>query len=253
MFDRKTYKTMAKEQLKGKWGLPFCVILICSIVLAIFNVIPELTLPQAQYELFSLITLPIFYILVGTITIAQAYFFVEFVKDKNNTVLNTFFEGFSLWVKGTLGLLWMMLWLVLWSFLFIIPGIVKIFSYSQMVFVLAENPHVGVRKAMRISKEMTKGYKGDLFFLSVSFIGWYLLTSIPFILILFFTPIVLGEINLLFYGGLYGSILLGTLLAPYYYTTHIYAYFYLKKAALDRKALSPGDFEKKSHGKTIEQ
>ncbi len=242
MFDRKEYKQSAKKQLHGKWLLPLCILLGCSIVSALFNVIPEITLEGEQYSLFSIISVPIFYILLGTITIAQAYFFIEFVKDNEGTTVSTFFEGFSLWLKGTLGLLWMGLWIALWSLLFFIPGIIKVFSYSQMFYVLAEHPKVGVRKALRISKEITKGYKGDLFFLSVSFIGWYLLTSIPLFVTLVITPIALGEINIVFIIAFTVTMLLANGIAPYYFTTHTYAYKYLKQAAIDRKAVSYSDF-----------
>ncbi len=75
-------------------------------------------------------------------------------------------------------MLWYSLWVFLWTLLFIVPGIVKAFSYSQMFFILAEYPDIGVRKAMQISKTMTKGNKGDLFVMCLSFIGWEILAAL---------------------------------------------------------------------------
>lgn len=70
--------------------------------------------------------------------------------------------------------------MALWSFLLIIPGIVKGLSYSQMFFILAEYPDIGVRRAMQLSKEMTNGYKADLFVMEISFIGWAILADLSF-------------------------------------------------------------------------
>lgn len=48
-------------------------------------------------------------------------------------------------------------------------------AYGMNWFVLAEHPESGVLNAMKISKRITKGYKGKLFLLELSFIGWWLL------------------------------------------------------------------------------
>ena len=45
-----------------------------------------------------------------------------------------------------------------------------------MFFILAENPDIPVRKAMRMSILMTNGHKADLFKLDMSFIGWTILS-----------------------------------------------------------------------------
>jgi uncharacterized membrane protein len=63
----------------------------------------------------------------------------------------------------------------LWSLLLIIPGIVKGYSYSMVPYILADNPNIGVKKAIALSNEMTMGHKSDMFVLDLSFIGWYLL------------------------------------------------------------------------------
>ncbi len=63
----------------------------------------------------------------------------------------------------------------LWYLLFIIPGIVKSYSYSMVPYILAENPNIGIRRAIELSNDMTDGHKFDMFVLDLSFIGWYLL------------------------------------------------------------------------------
>jgi uncharacterized membrane protein len=64
--------------------------------------------------------------------------------------------------------------------LFIIPGIVKSYAYMMMPYILADCPTVTAREALRLSRRMTKGHKGKLFVLTLSFIGWGILTVLTF-------------------------------------------------------------------------
>ena len=77
----------------------------------------------------------------------------------------------------------------LWSLLLIIPGIIKAYAYSMVPYILADNPNIGVKKAIALSNEMTRGHKFDMFILDLSFIGWYLLGTLALgIGILFVLP-----------------------------------------------------------------
>lgn len=71
-------------------------------------------------------------------------------------------------------------YIFLWTLLLIIPGIIKTYSYSMVPYILADNPNIGVKKAIALSNEMTIGHKFDMFVLDLSFIGWYLLGAIAF-------------------------------------------------------------------------
>jgi len=109
------------------------------------------------------------------------------------------------------GILWMALWVMLWSLLFVIPGIIKALSYFATPFILAEYPNVTATEALRLSKRMTKGYKGQLFVMMLSFIAWVLLSGLT-----------LGILGIVF-------------VFPYLYLT--YAGFY---AELRDKAIADG-------------
>lgn len=83
------------------------------------------------------------------------------------------------------------IYIFLWSLLLIIPGIIKYYAYRMVPYILAENPNIGVTKAIELSNEMTKGHKFDMFVLDLSFIGWYLLGSLAFgIGVIFVNPYV---------------------------------------------------------------
>ncbi len=68
----------------------------------------------------------------------------------------------------------------LWSLLFVIPGIIKQYSYSMAFYVLADNPELTAREALAKSKEIMQGHKLDLFVLHLSFIGWFFLVGLTF-------------------------------------------------------------------------
>lgn len=89
------------------------------------------------------------------------------------------FLGFERFGKALGLMVYQSIFIFLWSLLFIIPGIIAAIRYSQAFFVLADDPEKGIRDCMNESKMMMKGNKGKYFLLSLSFIGWYLLTGIP--------------------------------------------------------------------------
>ena len=74
----------------------------------------------------------------------------------------------------------------LWS-LTIIGGIIKHYQYLMIPYVIAENPNISKKEAFRLSKEMTKGNKWNIFKTDISLIGWELLNILSFgLLQLFF-------------------------------------------------------------------
>ena len=77
------------------------------------------------------------------------------------------------------------LYIVLWTLLFIIPGIIKSFSYAMAPYILAEHPEMTASEAITESRHMMDGNKWRLFCLDFSFIGWSLLCSLPVIVVVF--------------------------------------------------------------------
>ena len=75
------------------------------------------------------------------------------------------------------GYLWMNLWIFLWSFLFIIPGIIKAYSYAMTPYLLAAYPDIRATDALKLSMRIMQGHKLELFVLQLSFIGWAILSS----------------------------------------------------------------------------
>ena len=61
-----------------------------------------------------------------------------------------------------------------------IPAIVKMYQYYMVDYILADNPEISWREALKQSKFMMKGEKFKTFVLTLSFMGWLLLGSLFF-------------------------------------------------------------------------
>ena len=64
--------------------------------------------------------------------------------------------------------------------LFIIPGIIAIYRYSMVNYIMAENHNMDIMDILRESGRMMKGNKWRLFCLQFSFIGWSILSTLAF-------------------------------------------------------------------------
>ena len=119
-------------------------------------------------------------ILSSGLALGLTKFFLNVAKGENAEVKDIF--GMLKYSFKAFGLVFMIsLFTLLWSCLFIIPGIIAAFRYSQAIIIMAENPEIGIMEAIRQSKEMMVGHKMELFVLSLSFIGWSILASITVI------------------------------------------------------------------------
>lgn len=87
-------------------------------------------------------------------------------------------DGHFLGSVGTQLLMSLYIWL--WSLLFVVPGVIKSYSYSQTMFIKAENPNISASRAIELSKIMMEGHKWDLFILHCSFFGWALLSAVTY-------------------------------------------------------------------------
>ena len=65
-----------------------------------------------------------------------------------------------------------------WSLLFVIPGIIKMYSYAMAPYILADNPDMDAMEVIDTSRNMMNGNKWSLFCLDLSFIGWHILCAL---------------------------------------------------------------------------
>lgn len=84
-------------------------------------------------------------------------------------------DGFAFLGKLILLNIVMGIFVYLWSLLFLIPGIIAQYRYRFAIYNLCENPQIGILEAINMSKAQTAGFKGTLFVLDLSFLGWSIL------------------------------------------------------------------------------
>jgi len=132
----------------------------------------------------------VLYIVISIVTgVMQAGFMSYCLKVSRNheTDMRDIFDGFSFFFKVVWLNILMNILISLWSLLFIVPGIIAYYRYSQAIFLLFDNPEMSALDCIRKSKELTMGHKADLFVLDFSFFGWLLLGV--FIEILIYAPV----------------------------------------------------------------
>lgn len=146
--------------------------------------------------------------LMGPLEVGGRKYFIQSAQHFDNKRCFRFaFDGQNyLGIVGTMFL--RAIFTFLWTLLFIIPGIVKSYAYRMVPYILADNPNIGASRAIELSNNMTRGHKFDMFVLDLSFLGWYLLGLLAFLI-----------------GGLF--------VAPYQYATEAELYLVLRSNAIE--------------------
>ena len=165
--DRVTLKTMAKSQIKGNIGILLLIALIVALISSAINMIPAAGRIALAVVLGPWFSFNMTLIYLG-LTKGQKPQIADIFKDINN-----FWPAFKVQLLTSV-------FTMLWSLLFYIPGMVKSISYSQAMYILAENPGMGAREAITKSKQMMHGHKMEFFILVLSFIGWEILGAFTF-------------------------------------------------------------------------
>lgn len=118
----------------------------------------------------------LFRLLVGSaVEVGNARYNARLIDGERPTI-GTLFTGFKQYGSAIGMVVLRFVYTFLWSLLFIIPGIMKSYSYAMAPFVLADNPGMTANQAITRSKEIMQGNRWRLFCLEISFIGWALLT-----------------------------------------------------------------------------
>jgi uncharacterized membrane protein len=108
-------------------------------------------------------------------------FFCLGVARRIEAGYGSLFEMFAWFIRYLWLNILMGIFIFLWSLLLVIPGIIAAYRYSMAQYIFFDDPEKGALQCIRESKAMTRGYKGKLFVLDLSFIGWAILSIIPFV------------------------------------------------------------------------
>ena len=157
----KDYRKLAWSKLSGNWGTAILAMLIYMVIIGISSIVAVGP-----------------FILAGILGVGLYGVYLGIIRGKE-TKLENLFDGFREGVvNNLLGGLLVGIFTFLWSLLFVIPGIVKGYSYSMTLFILKDNPEMSATDAITESRRMMNGNKWRLFCLDFSFIGWILLSTL---------------------------------------------------------------------------
>lgn len=197
-------KQKARKSLQDNWITAILLFLIIGVVGLVLSIIisilqqPYIENADRYYDLlvntknsvyieyyftemmkayaFELIQLAeYFYIWIFTF---PALLFFMSVSEGEKGTLSDFKKNFNRIWEGFKTYLIMGVRIFLWSLLFILPGIIKTFSYALTPMIKAKNPERTVNECIAESERIMSGKKSSLFVLYLSFIGWYLLLAV---------------------------------------------------------------------------
>ena len=169
-------KANAKEQLRGKWAVAIATVLVANILI-------DSDVMYKVSEKFGLIGLSISCSLIslflgGVTSVGLCKFLLDMTTKREEPRFETLFSQFNIYLK-TLGLnILITLSVCIGTILFIVPGIIVGLMFSQSYYILSEDPSKSITQCIKESVDMMNGHKWDLFYLELTFIGWWLLTAI---------------------------------------------------------------------------
>lgn len=162
-------KTRAKQQLGNNiFGSAWLTALLVCLIVTVLSYIAGSIVPGIGAI-----------VITGPLTYAMCYIFLKQARDGQPIDFADLLAGFKHDFAQTLliGLL-STLFTALWSLLFVVPGIVKAYSYSMAYYVKIDHPDYDWKACLTESRRIMNGKKMDLFIQELSFIGWILVGSL---------------------------------------------------------------------------
>lgn len=179
--NRQKIKQEAREDVRSHF-LPWLVIAIITILISFSQSRTQATQGFTTIE----VRIRWLEILELVFAVSFARLAIDLVTKDYIDIKNSLFNGHQ-WGRNILSMFLVGLYTLLWTFLFIIPGIVKWYSYSLTPYILAENDSISANDAIAESVWLTDGYKMELFLLDLSFILWDLAAAFTFGLVAFYS------------------------------------------------------------------
>jgi uncharacterized membrane protein len=184
------YKEEAKSLMVGKYGPVITTLLITGFIQGLPTQLSDHYGASYDYDFFTgqwilqeasnqgLASL--FSLLASILTALFAYglakLYIEIANGGSYSIESVFKRSFSdqpirsvfyAFISGV--------FILLWSLLLIIPGIMASYKYAMGPFLLNTEPELSAYDAIGKSKEHMMGYRGQLFLLDLSYLGWYFL------------------------------------------------------------------------------
>ena len=120
-------------------------------------------------------------LVVGALSFGMTLFIMNVYRRKQAGV-GDLFRGFEFYVRATGLFLYQLLFIMLWFMIplvGIVTGIMASIRYSMSYFVMLDHPEYTIPMCVNESKRLMFGNKMKYFTLQLSFIGWFILASVP--------------------------------------------------------------------------
>lgn len=214
--DNKVIKSNARDFIRGRLWMFWSVLLVVGIIESLANSLPQWifgdrlsnlsdiiagnpdNIPKEisssifgwYYVLNVLITIVLIPLNIG---VAQNVLAWSRGEDVNKwKVLFGGFNSAKIFFKQVGVVVLNTILCALWAILLVVPGIIKGLAYSMYPYVLRDEPDLSVWQTLKKSEAIMKGYKGKLFLMYLSFVGWFILGAFTFgILYIWLTPYVM--------------------------------------------------------------
>lgn len=166
MLRARDFRHEAWGKLSGRWGTLVVIYLIYDLIIGGCGALSVIGIGSIA---MLIVTGPL---ALGLTMISLNVIRMNFVN------IEQMFDGFKNFTNAFLLSLLQSVFVMLWSLLFIVPGIIKAYSYSMSTYILADNPGMAPNDAIKASMQLMQGNKWRLFCLDLSFIGWDLLSAL---------------------------------------------------------------------------
>ncbi len=168
---RKNIKTEAKNRLQNKqhwFKFVWMFVVIVFVGLALNYVLGLDIVSRIPFGGIIKIFLPLMY--TGLVSNGMVQVMTR-IKRQLDFEFADFFDTSNLSRILTLTFI-QNVYLFFWGLLFVIPALIKGYSYSQTYYILYHQPELSTDEIIKRSREMMQGHKWELFVLDASFIGW---------------------------------------------------------------------------------
>ena len=187
-------KTKAKESLKGKWGPTIAVFLIYGILSGIgsslstkYEVVDG-QLTNVASPTLSVIGSVISIVVTCLLALGYYSYFLKISRNEKPGI-DELFSKVGMFFRCLAATVLIGLIVFAGCLVLIVPGIILSLCYSMTYYIMLDDEKISPVEAMKKSREMMRGHKGELFALLLSFIGWALLSVLTcFILLIWLVP-----------------------------------------------------------------
>ncbi|WP_214844506.1 DUF975 family protein [Exiguobacterium sp. s150] len=174
-----TWNERAYEALKGKNLTLLGWSFVCAFILEAGTIVDPTLYGMTTDTLFAsgmwLIGSAVVSFMLYPIIIGYHWVLLGTVRGEESQFKHVFRPLRQRYDKHVVATIVVTVYQLLWTLLFLVPGIIKYFSYAFTFFILRDEPNLSIRESITKSRDLMRGRKGEAFKLILPFIPVYVL------------------------------------------------------------------------------